>query len=67
MAVLSNRGIYNEQTANVIHRQVGENVREAIRKNNEIMPEDLPVEPHIKVVKKRLKSSGALSPVDEGN
>ena len=36
------------------HRQVGEEVRSAIKRIGGILPEDLPIEEPIQIVKKRL-------------
>lgn len=46
-----------EYAANALHERIGRNVREAIQKNNEIMPEDLPAEPHIKEVRRKVKDA----------
>ncbi|MFP5261070.1 MAG: DNA damage-inducible protein D [Blastocatellia bacterium] len=67
-AALHRLSIHNEHAANALHEKVGKIVREAMRQANEIMPEDLPTEPHIKIIKQELKTAKVLpSKQDETN
>jgi DNA-damage-inducible protein D len=54
-AKIKREGIKNEELAIRAHAQVGREVRQAIRRTGNTMPEDLPQEPSIKEIEKRLK------------
>jgi DNA-damage-inducible protein D len=54
---LAKEGIHGQERAIDTHRQVGKEVREAIRRIGGTMPENLPPAEDIKRVKKRLKQS----------
>jgi hypothetical protein len=60
VAALSRLKVRNQWAANALHEKIGRNVREAIRKNDEIMPEDLEPEPHIKEVRRQVKEATKL-------
>jgi len=49
---LAEANIHDEQTAGAIHEEIGRRVRQTIKDNKNPMPEDLPVEPHIKTLMK---------------
>jgi DNA-damage-inducible protein D len=61
-AVLAKLNIHSEHQANAIHERVGKNVREAIEKSGNILPEDLPAEPHIKLIEREIKAAQELPP-----
>lgn len=52
--VITTKGIKGEAAAVVVNERVGKEVRETMRKEGATLPEDLPVEPPIAVVRKRL-------------
>jgi DNA-damage-inducible protein D len=54
-AKIKREGIKSEELAIRAHAQVGREVRQAIRRSGNTMPEDLPQEPSIKEIEKRLK------------
>lgn len=54
---LAKEGIHGQERATDAHRQVGKEVREAIRRIGGTMPENLPPDEDIKQVEKRLKQS----------
>lgn len=54
-ARLSQLGVHNEGQANQVHEQIGRNVRTAIVTSGHATPENLPAEPHIKTIEKKLK------------
>ena len=47
-----------------VHKKVGEEVRDTIRKLGGTMPESLPLEPSIKRLEKAKKEKKALKPKD---
>ncbi len=64
-ATLAKHNIHNEHAANAIHEKVSGNIREAMQKSGDIMPEDLPTEPPIKVIERQVKASKELPPKGE--
>ena len=52
--VITTKGIKGEAAAVVVNERVGKEVRETMRKEGATLPETLPVEPPIAVVRKRL-------------
>jgi DNA-damage-inducible protein D len=52
--VIATKGIRGEAAAVVVNERVGKEVRETMRKEGATLPENLPVEPPIAVVRKRL-------------
>jgi DNA-damage-inducible protein D len=54
---LAKEGLHGQERAIDTHRQVGKEVREAIRRIGGTMPENLPPDENIKQVEKRLKQS----------
>ncbi len=52
--VIATKGIKGEAAAVVVNERVGKEVRETMRKEGATLPENLPVEPPIAVVRKRL-------------
>ncbi len=52
--VITTKGIKGEAAAVVVNERVGKEVRETMRKEGATLPENLPVEPPIAVVRKRL-------------
>jgi len=61
---LAKEGIHGQERAIDTHRQVGKEVREAIRRIGGTMPESLPPAEDIKQVQKRLQSSPPPLPLD---
>jgi DNA-damage-inducible protein D len=61
---LAKEGIHGQEHAIDTHRQVGKEVREAIRRIGGTMPESLPPDENIKHVEKRLKKSPASLKLD---
>ncbi len=61
---LAKEGIHGQERAIDTHRQVGKEVREAIRRIGGTMPESLPPAEDIKQVQKRLKASPPPLPLD---
>lgn len=64
-ATLAKHNIRNEHAANAIHERVSGNIREAMQKSGDIMPEELPAEPHIKQIEREIKASKQLPPKGE--
>ena len=55
---LKKKNIYNEKEANITHYNIGKNIRDAIKKNDGIMPEDLPTsEKSLRQIEKNKKIS----------
>ena len=54
---LAREGIHDQERAIQTHKQVGKEVREAIKRIGGTLPENLPPAEHIKQVKKRLQGS----------
>lgn len=54
---LTGRGVRNQEQAIQTHKQVGREVREAIKRIGGTLPENLPSAEHIKQVKKRIKQT----------
>lgn len=55
--VIINRGTRGERAAIAVNKEVAQEVRATMRAKGATMPEDLPVEPPISEIKKRLKQS----------
>jgi DNA-damage-inducible protein D len=64
-AVLAKESFRNEFQAIRVHEKVAANVRKAMKESGDIMPEDLPVEPHIKTVERQVKATNELPPKKE--
>lgn len=64
-AVLAQRKFKNEFQAIRVHEMVAGNVRKAIQDSGGIMPEDLPTEPHMKTIERRVKAMKELPPKKE--
>ncbi len=52
--------VQSEAQAIVVHKSVGANVRKTIKANGNIMPEDLPAEPNIKLIKQAISRTKEL-------
>lgn len=63
--VLDKLKIRNEFQAIKVHERVAANVRKAMEESNSIMPEDLPIEHHVKNVERRVKAMKELPPKKE--
>ena len=63
--VLDKLRIRNEFQAIKVHEKVAANVRKAMEDSNSIMPEDLPVETHIKTIERTVKAMKELPPKKE--
>jgi hypothetical protein len=59
--VLKRERIRGERAAIEKHEYIGREVRETMRRSKGALPEDLPVEPHIKEVRKRLSPTRKLA------
>ncbi len=55
--VIQREKIRGQDACNTTHEQVGSKVRETIKSLGNTMPEDLPTEPNIKIVQRRLAKS----------
>jgi hypothetical protein len=56
--VIATKGIKGEAAAIAINQRIGHEVRETMRKEGATLPENLPVEPPISEVRKRLAKGG---------
>jgi DNA-damage-inducible protein D len=59
--VITTKGIRGEANAVAVNERVGKEVRETMRKEGATLPENLPVEPPIAVVRKRLAQDAPLA------
>ena len=55
--ILKRSGHVGQRAAEAVHKKVGEDVRDLIRKQGNTLPEDVKPEDHIKDVRKRVKGS----------
>jgi DNA-damage-inducible protein D len=58
---LIERSIKDEWSAQAVHEEIGRRVRLTIEANGNPMPEGLPIEPHIKVIQKKIKATKKLA------
>jgi DNA-damage-inducible protein D len=63
--IIRNDRIKGKQNANETHFKVGQEVRETIKKIGGTMPEDLPTEPHIGKIEKKVELKGLKGREDE--
>jgi DNA-damage-inducible protein D len=58
--------VSNEKIAKQVHFDVGRRVRKTIQMNGNVVPEDLPAEPHIKTIREKFRVRASLGHEDKG-